>query len=55
MINESDAKRILAAVAAGYASSAARRWGRQRGLDRWVVALLSTAAGAVASAVVLRA
>jgi hypothetical protein len=54
MINDGDVKRILAAVAAGYASLTTRRWARQLGLDRWAVALLSTVAGAIASAVVLR-
>ncbi|MFC3894459.1 hypothetical protein ACFOWZ_23515 [Lentzea rhizosphaerae] len=54
MISENDLKKILAAVVAGYVSSATRRWARQRGLDRRVATLLSTVAGAVASAVVLR-
>lgn len=54
MINENEVKGILAAVAAGYASSATRRWARQRGFDRRIVAVLSTVAGALASAVVLR-
>jgi hypothetical protein len=54
MINENVLKKILAAIAAGYASSVTRRWARQRVLDRRAVTLLSTVAGAVASAAVLR-
>lgn len=47
--------KIIAALAAGCASSVTREWALRRGFEQWAVVLLAAVAGAVASAAVLRA